>query len=204
MSESYSNARLEAFSDGVFAIAMTLLILDIKLPGPEAIRSTGEFWEALWQLVPSIIAFLLSFIIILITWVNHHAAFKLVNAVTTSGMYANGFLLLTTVFLPFPTALVGQYVLTDHAAPAVILYDGVGVLQSIAWIWLVRAALGGHIAKDARAEARLRDSGRFGYSGLAIYAAFTILAIWFPFAIAIATVLSWFGWLAVGIWMKNE
>jgi uncharacterized membrane protein len=71
MTEAPPNARLEALSDGVFAIALTLLILDVRLPEAAAITSTAALWRALQGLGPSVFAFVLSFGIILITWVNH-------------------------------------------------------------------------------------------------------------------------------------
>ena len=79
MADTHPTARLEAFCDGVFAIALTLLILDVKIPASEAIGSTGELWLALRHMAPSLFAFVLSFVIIFITWVNHHAALRLVN-----------------------------------------------------------------------------------------------------------------------------
>jgi uncharacterized membrane protein len=203
MAEHNHNARLEAFSDGVFAIALTLLILDIKLPSSENIHTSGDLWMALLHIAPSIMAFLLSFIIILITWVNHHAAFQLVSGSSVSGTYANGFLLLTVVILPFPTSLVGEYVLTDHASPAVMLYVAVQALQAVAWIWLAHAAVRDNLAKDERAKQRLHESLKFGYYGLAVYTLCVILAIWFPLAVAIATLLIWIGWLIVGMNMKR-
>ena len=141
MAESNVNSRLEAFCDGVFAIAITLLIIEIKAPSRADINSTTELWLALKHLLPSIFAFLLSFVIIFITWGNHHATLKLVHKSSSSFLYANGFLLLTVVVMPFPTALVGEYLLTDHAAPAVVLYSAVNGLQALAWIFLSRAAL---------------------------------------------------------------
>ena len=117
MAEANPNSRLEAFCDGVFAIALTLLIIDIKIPSTEKINTTSDFWLALKHIAPSVLAFVLSFIIILITWVNHHASLKLVNKSSPSFIYANGFMLLTVVFIPFPTSLMGEYILTDHAAP---------------------------------------------------------------------------------------
>ena len=72
MAESNTNSRLEAFCDGVFAIALTLLIIDIKIPSRENIYTTNDLWLSLTHLLPSIFAFLLSFIIVFITWVNHH------------------------------------------------------------------------------------------------------------------------------------
>lgn len=127
MAEENINSRLEAFGDGVFAIALSLLIIDIKIPSSAAINNTADFWLALKHITPSLFAFLLSFVIIFITWVNHHNGLKLVNKSSASFMYANGFLLLTVVFIPFPTSLLGEYLFTDHSAPAVILYNSVMV-----------------------------------------------------------------------------
>lgn len=79
MAEAHSNARLEAFCDAVFAIALTLLIIDIKIPSSETLGNTRELWLALKHLGPSIFAFVLSFAVIFITWVNHHRFFRLVN-----------------------------------------------------------------------------------------------------------------------------
>src|SRR5262245_33076896 len=129
MPDTNVNARLEAFCDGVFAIAITLLIIELRLPGAGEIRDTSGLWTALARMTPSFFAFLLSFLIILITWVNHHHSLKLVHKSSGSFIYANGFLLLTVVFVPFPTSLVGEYLVTDHAAPAVILYNAVLSLQ---------------------------------------------------------------------------
>ena len=73
------NSRLEAFCDGVFAIAITLLVIDIKIPANLEIDNAAALWNALWHILPSIFAFLLSFVVILITWVNHHNALKLLH-----------------------------------------------------------------------------------------------------------------------------
>ena len=76
MAEENVNSRLEAFCDGVVAIALTLLIINIKVPASVTINNTAEFWLALKHIAPSIVAFILSFIGILITWVNHRAWLK--------------------------------------------------------------------------------------------------------------------------------
>src|SRR3954467_12717799 len=105
MSVQHATARLEAFCDGVFAIALTLLVIDLRLDAPDDIGSTRDFWKALQHLAPTLVAFLLSFVVVFIAWVNHHAALKLVNKSSAAFIYANGLLLLTVVFIPFPTAL---------------------------------------------------------------------------------------------------
>ena len=204
MSESNPNSRLEAFCDGVFAIALTLLIIDIKIPSTEKINNTADFWLALKHIAPSIFTFILSFIIILITWVNHHASLKLVNKSSPSFIYANGFMLLTVVFLPFPTSLMGEYILTDHAAPAVILYNATLTAQAISWILLARSALKDQLTKSERANLTIRKNSKFGYFAFTLYALCTIMAIWFPLAIAIVTTLTWIFWLIWGISIKHE
>src|SRR5260221_14200727 len=198
MPEPNPNARLEAFCDGVFAIALTLLIIDIKIPSTAAISSTADFWQALKHIAPSIFSFVLSFAVILITWVNHHNGLKLVNKSTASFIYANGFLLLTVVFTPFPTSLLGEFLLTDHAAPAVVLYDSVIAIQAVGWILFSRAALKNQLTKEERSGA-MRENLRNGYFAFGLYSLFAVVALWFPLAIAIVTTLSWIFWLVLSI-----
>ena len=204
MAEANPNSRLEAFCDGVFAIALTLLIIDIKIPSTEIINNTSDFWLALKHIAPSIFAFLLSFAIILITWVNHHNSLKLINKSSVSFIYANGFLLLTVVFIPFPTSLIGEYLFTDHLAPAVILYNSLLAFQAIGWILLTRTALKNQLTKNEKSALTIRKNGKFGYFAFALYSLCAILAIWFPLAIAIFTLLTWIFWLIWGISIKHE
>jgi uncharacterized membrane protein len=195
----HPNTRLEAFCDGVFAIAITLLVIDIKIPKSEGIGSTRELWLALGRLWPSIGAFVLSFAIILITWVNHHRFFGLVNKSSGSFVYANGFLLLTVVFMPFPTGLVGEYLLTDHVAPAVVTYNALTTVQALGWILVSGAVLRTRLAKDEKSAELVRDSHRNGYFALAVYSLLTVVAFWFPLAIAIITTALWAYWLTFSL-----
>ena len=204
MAEPNPNSRLEAFCDGVFAIALTLLIIDIKIPATAKISSTAEFWFALKNIAPSILSFVLSFTIILITWVNHHNALKLVNRSSSSFIYANGFLLLAVVFLPFPTSLLGEYILTDHAAPAVILYNAVLAGSAFGWILICSTALKNQLAKNEKASGRIRNNRKFSFMAFALYSLCAILATWFPLAIAILTILTWIFWLIYGASIKHE
>jgi uncharacterized membrane protein len=79
MVEANPNARLEAFCDAVFAIALTLLIIDVRLPEMESITGAEELWRALRHVAPAALAFLLSFAVIFITWVNHHSRTASIN-----------------------------------------------------------------------------------------------------------------------------
>ncbi|HSN10273.1 MAG TPA: TMEM175 family protein, partial [Hanamia sp.] len=159
---------------------------------------------ALKNIAPSIFAFLLSFAVVLITWVNHHNHLKLVDKSCSAFLYANGFLLLTVAFIPFPTSLLGEYLLTDHAAPAVILYEFVLSLQAIGWILISQVAVKAKLAKSEKTEKEIHKNGMFGYFACALYALCAILAIWFPLTIAAFTTLSWIFWLIFGINIKPE
>ena len=199
MADPHPNTRLEAFCDGVFAIALTLLIIDIKIPRSEGIGTTRALWLALAHLAPPLYAFVLSFVIILITWVNHSRFFRLLNKSSGSFVYANGFLLLTVVFMPFPTALVGEYLLTDHAAPAIVIYDSVTAVQAVGWILVSGAARRNRLARDERSAELVRHAHRNGYFALVIYSLLAVAAFWFPLAVATVTIILWVYWLTFSL-----
>lgn len=205
MEDRNSNTRLEAFCDAVFAIALTLLIIDIKIPSLETIHSNTELLQALKHLTPSILAFLLSFIVIFITWVNHHAALKLVHKSSPYFIYANGLLLLGVVFVPFPTSLLGEFILTDHAGPAVALYSAVFGLQAVSWVFMSLVALhpANPLITNEKAIKAARINLKRAYYATVLYSICAIAAFWFPLSVAIFISLTWIVWLIVGIILKE-
>jgi len=206
MSADNPNARLETFCDGVFAIAITLLVLELHGPVAESIHSSDELWQSLRHLLPSVFAFLLSFITILITWVNHHAAFKLMNRSSPHFIYANGVLLLAVVIIPFPTSLVGEFLLTDHAQPAVAIYSAVFALLGVGWMLMGTAALSSRqpLARNERAVKEVIENRKRSYWAIVFYTVCSVAAFWFPLAIAIIVAASWITWLIIGVNMKEE
>jgi TMEM175 potassium channel family protein len=111
--QTSSTARTEAFSDGVFAIVITLLILEIKVPDPHSIPAgqvATELPHRLWELKAMFIAYVLSFFIVGTFWVAHHNIFKLIRRTDRMFMWINLALLMCVAFIPFPTALIGEYV----------------------------------------------------------------------------------------------
>lgn len=203
MEHTNANNRLEIFCDGVFAIALTLLIVDVRLPESIGIHTTPELWRALGHLTPSVLAFLLSFGIVLITWVNHHGTLRLIRGSSASFIYANGFLLLTVVFIPFPTSLLGSYVWTDHAAPAVVLYDGVLAMQAIGWLLITHTALRNDLVHNEAAAAVVRARRRNAYMAFALYGLLAVAALWFPVTVALVTTGTWIFWLALSIRLRE-
>ena len=199
-----STFRLDAFSDGVFAIAITLLVLDIKLPSSMTVESNADFWLALGRIAPAMVAFVLSFGVILITWVNHHGFTKSVDKTSASFIFANGFLLMTIVVLPFPTSLLGEYVLTDHASPAVVLYNAIASAQGLAWVLLSTAALKNHLTKNETSAVQMHNNRRSGYVAFIVYGLLAIVALWIPLTSVIITSMSWIFWLIFGMKLKQE
>lgn len=104
-----SKTRVEAFSDGVFAIIVTLLVLEIKVPHIDLHDSRGELWTALYALLPKILSWVLSFLMLCVIWVNQHRIMNQIANITHGIFWLNTALLLVCSFIPFPTALLGDY-----------------------------------------------------------------------------------------------
>jgi uncharacterized membrane protein len=134
-------ARIEAFSDGVFAIAITLLILEIRVPPQTA---DGVLRDALRDLWPSYVAFLASFMTIGVMWLNHHRLFSLINKRDDGLIGLNLLLLLFITWLPFPTALLAEHLLGPHRdqQAAAVMYAGsflaLAIVFNVMWRYAVR------------------------------------------------------------------
>src|SRR5678810_567650 len=182
MTENKSLARVEMFSDGVFAIAITLLILEIKVPPLDSIHSVNDLINGLIHLWPSYFAFFYSFGGILIQWIVHHNTFNHLYKTSRSFLYTNGFLLLTIVFFPFPTALLAEYINTDYAMPAIVFYGMTSVANSFAWFLFIRSVQKPkRLLNDVFSHEeynKLKASNRFAF---VVYLSTAILAVWFPY-----------------------
>jgi uncharacterized membrane protein len=181
-----NKSRLESFSDGVFAVAITLLALDLAVKGHESPHSLA--WQ-LGNIWPSYVAYLISFFTIGIIWVNHHRVLNGVRVATRSLLFINLILLAVTVAIPFATSTLADY-LTDtgpdgHVAAA--LYAGVFELMSLSFVplyeWVLRHD---HCVSDpmpaaAKNSARLRFyAGQLPYLiavGVAFLSAWGAVAI---------------------------
>lgn len=138
--------RVEAFSDGVFAIAVTLLILQIPIPDT---RTTGT--TLLSDLVSqgwAYFAYVVSFLTILIMWINHHILFRQIGRIDRAFLILNGLLLMVITFLDFPTALVARYFngSTADARTAMLVYAGTSIVMAVCFslLWFY-AARGGRL-----------------------------------------------------------
>lgn len=156
--------RLEAFSDGVIAIIITIMVLELKVPA-------GHDFSALSGKIPVFLSYVLSFIFVAIYWNNHHHLMHSVHRVTGGVLWANMHLLFWLSLTPFVTGWMGE----SHLASApVVLYGAVMLLSGVAYNILVRVLIAVHGRDSMLAKAMGRD--RKGLVSLVLYAAAIPLA----------------------------
>jgi len=204
MTANKSLARVEMFSDGVFAIAITLLILEIKVPPLSSVHSANDLVHALVHLWPSYFAFFYSFGGILVQWIMHHNMFNHLEKTSRQFLYTNAFLLFTIVFFPFPTALLAEYINTAYAMPAIVFYGIASVVNSLAWFLFIRSIKKPRqLLNDAFSTEeydKLKTSNGFAFI---IYASTTVLAIWLPYTALIMNVALWVLWVYLSLVEKE-
>jgi uncharacterized membrane protein len=187
--------RLEAFSDGVFAVAITLLILEINVPEGE------HLWHQLKEEWPSFASFFVSFWVIGIIWVNHHGVLDHLKRATRPVLYLNLLVLMTVVFIPFSTALMADHLKSgaDERAAALVYaltFFAMGVAFALLWTYIMghRRDLGVQIPDE---EVR-RTSIAFTI-GNPIYAIAVIMAFISPAAVLAIVALVAVYYMVVGM-----
>ena len=168
--------RILALSDGVFAIAVTLLILDIAVP---ATTSDDGLGKALLELWPRYLAYLLSFLVISRFWVVHRQAFRLIARDDAALVWLNLLLLLFIAFLPFPTAVLGAH--EGSPAAAVLYAVAVGLTSAAsAAYWWYASGRGGLLRPDA-GRAQIRAMRARSLSGPVFFALTVPIAAFAPY-----------------------
>ncbi len=164
-----NKGRLEAFTDGVIAIIITIMVLELKVPH-------GDDWSALAPLWPKFLSYVLSFVYVGIYWNNHHHTMQVVRSVSGSVLWSNLFLLFALSLLPLTTAWMGE---NHFAARPVLLYGANLFLAACAyWVWAQR--LIAHHGRDS-ALAHAFGADRKGRLSIALYVAgiaLTFVAPW--------------------------
>ncbi len=190
-------SRLEAFSDGVFAIAITLLVLEIKVPHLEGAPASAALAGALLREWPAYLALVTSFFTVLIMWVHHHLMFRLVQRADVRLLFINGLLLLFVSVVPFPTAVVAEYLGTPAAPAACTVYAGFFVGISVCFQLLRKSAVRPAVLSPDAPPATVRRLSRGYWVGPPLYLTATIVAPFYPLAaIGICTAL-WIFWAAM-------
>ncbi len=163
-----NKARVETFSDGVFAIAITLLVLTIAQP------DTHDYLDLRRQLLqrwPSLAAYAVSFVVIGIMWVNHHTVFSHLRQIDRGLFYWNLLLLMTIVFIPYPTEVFGEALrLHQGARTAAVFYSITMTVNAVMWtgLWL-HAARGRRLLQDEFPESQRTVSTLLFTGGTVLY-----------------------------------
>jgi uncharacterized membrane protein len=187
--------RIEAFSDGVFAVAITLLVFGLQAPALDNPLTSEHLVRMLLQRWPSYLAFFISFATILIMWISHHAMFKLIDKSDTLFLFANGFLLLLVTTVPFPTQLIAMYLTTPVAGVACAIYAGLFLMTNLVYnlLWWL-AAHQSHLLKNSVSPMLIHTRSRNYALGAPCYLLALVLAFWSPgVSIGICSVL-WLFW----------
>jgi uncharacterized membrane protein len=173
-----STSRLETFADGVFAIAATLLILDVRASGPHLGHTLLQIW-------PSYAAYAVSFLTIGIMWVNHHTVFEQVGRVDRRFLFLNVGLLMCIAFVPFPTRLIAEHIRGRGAEAAALAYGftftTTAVFYSGLWFY---AALGRRLLREDADQRVVSGISRSYLPGPWLYLAATLVAFGSPQASA--------------------
>ena len=174
--------RLEAFSDGVFAIIITIMVLDLKVP-------EGANFAALEPLLHVFTSYVLSFLYVGIYWNNHHHLFQAVKHIRGAVLWANLHLLFWLSLFPFATGWMGE---KHFATLPVVIYGGVLIMAGLAYYLLVRVLLSGHGPESALAKAIGSDfKGRISVVIYAIGIAAAFFYAWAGVAIYTVVALIW-------------
>jgi uncharacterized membrane protein len=183
------SARVEAFSDGVLAIVITLLVLDLRAP-----EQRGAMLHDLFAQWPAYVAYLASFGYVGVIWVNHHQLFTRIASVDSGLLWRNLALLLTTSVLPFPTAVLSsafQLGDRDDQVTAVVFYSLVAAVMAGTWLVLFHyLATHGHLLARQTSASFFAQERRRALLGLVAYLVAALVAQWQPLAgLVIAAVL---------------
>jgi len=191
--------RILALSDGVFAIAITLLIIAIAIP---AATSDAGLPDALLELWPRYLAYVLSFLVIARFWVTHHLAFRLIARYDATLVWLNLLLLMLVGFLPFPTAVLGEHIGSPAAAVLYATSVCLAGAASAAYWWYASGR--GNLLRPDVGRARVRALRARGLSGPVLFGLSLPIAAFAPYAAEVLWVLVFPLTRVVFVWFSAE
>ncbi|KGO88657.1 TerC family integral membrane protein [Flavobacterium rivuli WB 3.3-2 = DSM 21788] len=198
--------RMEGFSDAIFAIAITLLVLDLHIPDKDALTSTTAIISYLKGQWPSYLAISISFFSIYIMWVNHHKLFKQIYVRNTGITFANGLILFLVTAVSYPTGLMARFFDTPSANLVVAIYTGLFVLINLSYnlLWYIASRDKTLLRPDITNDAIKKIKLNYLY-GLPTYCLAFGLSFNYPTAALIICVVLWVFWaLSSGRIHHNE
>jgi len=187
MNFNMSKNRIEAFSDGVIAIIITIMVLELRIPELSDSFSNAEIWMALAKLLPKLAAYLLSFTVVGILWLNHHILFDSLPHTTTKLVWYNAFLLFVMSLIPLPTAFIAAHPSLFHAS---VFYGAVMFLNALAFYLMRRYLEKG--AKLIRENKKLQISNIISITLYLLSVPLALVSVYLSFIIFIGIPLWYF------------
>lgn len=187
--------RLETFSDGVFCIAVTLLSLEVGVKLKEE-KTNQALLDALLKEWPVYLAYVVSFINVLLAWIGHHSLFKMFQKSDSGIMVTNGILLMLVALVPFPAKTLGDYLNTNAFKMAVIFYTGYFVLISLAFrlLWFTALRKSENLSADVSRK-QIQLTTRNENLGLLFNAVVFGMAFLNPWLALVLSFVMWLYWV---------
>lgn len=184
--------RLEAFSDGVFAVAITLLVLNIKIP--EANQADKDVWNTFFSQWPTLIAYITSFATVGIMWLNHHRLFQHIQRTDTPLLLFNLLLLLIVVFVPVPTSLLAEYLPHPQQNAAALIYSGTNLVMALCFnlLWQYASYRGRLLGKNVDMHSALAISRQYMFGPFLYLIALGLAWLYAPACIVFSFILALF------------
>ncbi|MFD2286958.1 DUF1211 domain-containing protein [Pedobacter petrophilus] len=189
--------RIEAFSDGVFSIAVTLLVLELHVPEVKEGANPIRLLEDLKLQWPGYIAFIISFFSIFVIWVNHHKIFKQIYKRNTGLMFANGLILFLVSLVSYPSALLARFYMTDSRQLSVTIYTGLFLVINLAFnlLW-EQASRDKKLLRPGISDVAIKQLRNNYLYGFPTYLAAFIISFFYPDFALVICVLLWIFWAA--------
>ena len=196
-------SRIEAFSDGIFAVAITLLSIElgidissIETHHPLGATSNPELWVHLLASWTKLFAYCNSFASVLLMWMAHHQIFKLLSTTNNKLILVNGLLLLIIALVPFPTKTVGEFLLTDARKTAILFYTGYCLLVTLISIFFIHTVKSGngHLLLKNVSKETVRQISKGLYTGTMLNAFIFIIAFFLPVIALSSNFCMWIFW----------
>ena len=188
--------RIEAFSDGIFCVAITLLAIEIGVEANKNETNDGLLHSLIGKW-PICLAYFISFVNVLLAWMGHHVLFKNLRNTNTAVMICNGLLLMLVALVPFPTKTLGLFLQTGAFKTAVIFYTGYFVLISIAFrlLWYTASIKPGLLVHDITPE-QIKSTNKNENIGLLCNSIIMAVAFVSPWTALVLSFVMWVYWIA--------
>lgn len=189
-------ARIEGFSDAVFAIAITLLVLELRMPDEHTVESGSQLLAFITSQWSSYLAFTLSFFGIYVIWVNHHKIFKQIYVRNTGITFVNALILFLASLVSYPTALLARFFNTGASGVSVAIYTGLFILLNVSYLLLWHiASINKQLLRPDITDEAIKQIKKDYIKSLPVYVTAFLLSFISPILALLICMSMWVYWV---------